>query len=114
MTTVATPAVAPPTGWGIWQVPERCPGCAAEQLYSVFDGENTNFLCRACSRCWYLGMGWLQQINPLTCPGCEWRGTCTSRWDVLATQIGSDRVLPDWGRATRHRRQSKATTTEPQ
>jgi hypothetical protein len=108
MTTAPTPTAAPPIGWGIWRVPERCPGCAAESLYTVFDGENTNYLCRTCSRCWYLGAGWFQRVNPLTCAGCEWRAACTSRWDVAATQMGPDAVAPDWGRAERERRAAAA------
>jgi hypothetical protein len=84
MTAVPAPAAAPVVGWGLWRIPERCPGCAAGALYSVFDGEEKNFLCRTCSRCWHLELGWIRQVSPLTCSGCEWRSTCSSRWDVAA------------------------------
>lgn len=60
---------------------DRCLGCAGEHLYTVFDGESTNFLCRSCNRCWSVGMGWVHRVDPLTCPGCEWRSACESRWD---------------------------------
>lgn len=78
MATTTRPA---PTGRGIWRILDRCPGCAGEHLYTVFDGESTNFLCRSCNRCWSVGMGWVHRVDPLTCPGCEWRSACTSRWD---------------------------------
>lgn len=78
MTTATATTDAKATDWGI---PDRCPGCAGEHLYTVFDGETTNFLCRSCNRCWHVGMGWVHRVDPETCPGCEWRSTCTSRWD---------------------------------
>jgi len=65
----------------LWRTVDRCPGCASTSIYSVFDGETTNFLCRSCSRCWHITMGWAMHVDPATCPGCEWRSTCTSRWD---------------------------------
>lgn len=63
-----------------WQLLDRCPGCGAEPLYTVYDGESTNFLCRSCSRCWHAELGWVRQVDPATCPGCEWRSTCLSRF----------------------------------
>jgi ribosomal protein S27E len=67
-------------GPGYWML-DRCPGCGHGYLYTVSDGTRTNLLCRACSRCWAVGMGWVHQIDPRTCPGCEWRTTCEARWD---------------------------------
>jgi len=72
---------APRAGWGIWRGPDRCPGCAGEHLYTVGDSETSNVLCVTCSRCWHLGQGWVRRVDPKTCPGCERRSTCTSRWD---------------------------------
>ena len=60
---------------------DHCPGCAGTHLYTVFDGQDTNFLCRSCDRCWHVTLGWVHQVDRHTCPGCEWRSTCTSRWD---------------------------------
>ena len=85
MATVISPGGIHPReiGW----ILDRCPRCAGEQLYTVFDGERTNFLCRTCNRCWSNRAGTVRQVDPLTCPGCEWRPTCTSRWDVTAHTI---------------------------
>jgi hypothetical protein len=82
MTTRTTPA--PPGTAGrplIGETIDRCPRCAGEMLYMVFDGEHTNFLCRTCNRCWHVDRGWVQEVDRTTCPGCEWRATCLSRWD---------------------------------
>ncbi|MGH9038361.1 MAG: hypothetical protein ACRD0O_21610 [Acidimicrobiia bacterium] len=43
--------------------------------------EATNFLCRSCNRCWHVTLGWVHQVDRGTCPGCEWRFACASRWD---------------------------------
>jgi ribosomal protein S27E len=80
-TTVAAP---PPTSDR--PILDRCPGCGGEHLYTVFDGASTNFLCRLCSRCWSVDRGRMHRVDPITCPGCEWRGVCTSRWDCPAPQ----------------------------
>ena len=81
MTT--TPITAPPGAGGplVGEIIDRCPRCAGELLYTVFDGENTNFLCRSCNRCWHATGGWVHEVNRATCPGCEWRPVCMSRWD---------------------------------
>ena len=71
---------------GLSRILDRCPGCAGEHLYTVFDGERVNFLCRSCSRCWTIGMGFVYETDPRTCPGCEWRPTCTSRFDRSPAQ----------------------------
>lgn len=72
-----------PTGFS--RLLDRCPGCAGEHLYTVFDGERVNFLCRSCSRCWTIGLGFVYETDPRTCPGCEWRPICQSRLDAPAT-----------------------------
>jgi hypothetical protein len=63
---------------------DQCPDCRSEHLYTVSDGEYTNFLCRACNKCWHAELGWARRVDPSTCPGCEWRGTCLSRFDIRA------------------------------
>ena len=60
---------------------DRCPGCASECLYRVYSGERVNFLCPTCSRCWALGADGVARVDPMRCPGCEWRSTCLARWD---------------------------------
>ncbi|HET9769979.1 MAG TPA: hypothetical protein VFS16_03740 [Acidimicrobiia bacterium] len=77
-TTLTVPSPSLP---GTRRILDRCPGCGGELLYTVFDGEATNFLCRHCNRCWSTGLGFVRRVDPRTCPGCEWRGVCTSRWD---------------------------------
>jgi hypothetical protein len=74
----AMPAVAGEDDWMV----DRCPGCGSGPLYTVHNGERTNLLCRVCSRCWAVGMGWVCRVDPLTCPGCEWHSTCLSRLDA--------------------------------
>lgn len=59
---------------------DRCPGCAAEPLFAVFDRETTNFLCRTCSRCWHADPAGIHEVDRHTCAGCEWRSTCHSRF----------------------------------
>jgi len=76
-TLTAPPGVA---GEGYWMI-DRCPGCGNGYLYTVHDGKRTNLLCRVCSRCWSVGEGWVRRVDPVTCPGCEWRSTCLSRHD---------------------------------
>ncbi|MEW6470867.1 MAG: hypothetical protein AB1679_01225 [Actinomycetota bacterium] len=73
--TMASSAVLSPS------VLDHCPGCAGGPLFAVFNGEEMNFLCQACSVCWHAGSGWVRRVDPLTCPGCEWRGACLSRFD---------------------------------
>jgi hypothetical protein len=82
MTTTNIPA--PPGIAGgplIGEIIDRCPRCAGDLLYTVFDGEHTNFLCRSCNRCWHVTPGGAQEVDRTTCPGCEWRFACRSRWD---------------------------------
>ena len=55
-----------------------CPACGSGDLDAVSDGELTNFLCRACLRCWHVELGWVQRVTPSTCPGCAHRGACLS------------------------------------
>lgn len=57
----------------------QCPTCAAKELEAVTDGEATNFLCRTCWSCWHLELGWVQKVDPGTCPGCQYREECLSR-----------------------------------
>lgn len=80
MANVTMTVPAPPVT-GSRVILDRCPGCAGEHLYTAFNGEGTNFLCRVCNRCWSVSPGRVDRVDPLICPGCEWRPVCTSRWD---------------------------------
>jgi hypothetical protein len=81
MTTTIPAPGAPAGSSGIGRILDRCPACAGIHLYTVYDGESTNFLCRSCDRCWHVTLGWVHQVDRDTCPGCEWRFACASRWD---------------------------------
>jgi hypothetical protein len=48
-----------------------CPRCGNGALEAVFDGQETNFLCRACWTCWHYNLGWMEPVPPSTCPGCR-------------------------------------------
>lgn len=53
----------------------RCPECG-HALRMVFDGEATNLLCLACGICWHDELGWIDRVDPKTCPGCSSRRVC--------------------------------------
>ena len=55
-----------------------CPTCGNGRLSPAFDGEETNFLCQECGSCWHLALGWVDRVNPQTCPGCPERPVCES------------------------------------
>ena len=58
---------------------EACPECGSRELSAVFDGEQTNFFCESCGRCWLVAMGWVSHVDPLTCPGCGHQDECLAR-----------------------------------
>ncbi|HVM01316.1 MAG TPA: hypothetical protein VM263_01500 [Acidimicrobiales bacterium] len=55
-----------------------CPNCGNGRLTPVFDGEETNFVCEHCGCCWHVGLGWIDRVNPATCPGCPRRRVCSA------------------------------------
>ena len=55
---------------------EACPECGSSRLKAVFDGDETNFFCESCGRCWFVTMGWTTRVVPSTCPGCSELGRC--------------------------------------
>jgi transposase-like protein len=57
----------------------RCPTCGAEDLETVNDGDDTNFLCVACRSCWHVELGWVQRVDPHGCERCPHRGGCLER-----------------------------------
>jgi len=60
---------------GMFDRPD-CPECGADDLVAVSDGEQTNFLCPRCGRCWHIELGWVHRVAPATCPGCDRRDQC--------------------------------------
>ena len=45
-------------------------------MEAVSDGEMTNFRCVGCGMCWHIELGWVNRVDPATCPGCEHRAEC--------------------------------------
>ncbi|MHC1557833.1 hypothetical protein ACR9E3_02695 [Actinomycetospora sp. C-140] len=56
--------------------PVACPACGAEPLWPVDDAERTNFLCRACGRCWHQELAWTSQVDPHACGTCLEQEAC--------------------------------------
>jgi len=56
--------------------PLLCPRCGSESLQAVNDGELVNFLCIGCRACWHVSLGYIERVDPTTCPGCEARDLC--------------------------------------
>jgi hypothetical protein len=52
-----------------------CPGCAGA-IIATSDGEDTNFFCPSCGRCWHVEMGFVSSVDPGTCPGCRFHQVC--------------------------------------
>ena len=56
-----------------------CPSCDGTEFLAVDNGEETNFWCSTCGRCWHLSLGWISLVEPATCPGCSLREQCLAR-----------------------------------
>jgi len=59
-----------------------CPKCDSAKLVPVRDGNDVNFLCLECSRCWHVELGRVWRVDPGTCERCEHFGRCAK---VFAT-----------------------------
>lgn len=57
---------------------DTCPACQVEGLQPTPAGGEVNFACTACGACWHLELGWVQRVDPATCPGCRERGVCVA------------------------------------
>ncbi len=57
-----------------------CPVCAGTAFLAIDNGQETNFLCPACERCWHYSMGWVSRADPVACPSCPWRDRCAERF----------------------------------
>lgn len=58
---------------------DACPACDGAAITLVSDGEDTNFLCADCGRCWHVELGRVHRVDPVTCPGCSQRDRCYAR-----------------------------------
>jgi len=54
----------------------RCPRCWSEPLRAVETTGGTNMLCTSCHRCWRVENGYLVEVNPYACSGCDDRSLC--------------------------------------
>jgi hypothetical protein len=61
-----------------------CPACGGTEFVLVDNGEEVNFLCPACDRCWHHSMGWVVRSDPAACPSCPWSERCSRRFDADA------------------------------
>jgi hypothetical protein len=57
----------------------RCPACGNDVFEVVFDGSESNLLCRACWTCWHWDLGWLAPVPVLSCRACTHRAECATR-----------------------------------
>ena len=73
-----TPAAHP-----IDQPLTHCPACRSEQLEPVVENERqtVHFLCRDCSRCWHVELGYVHRMVPATCFGCPERARCEPAYE---------------------------------
>jgi hypothetical protein len=51
-------------------------------LRAVTDGEDVNFLCLACFRCWHVELGWVQRVDPHSCAGCRAHDNCARTYAI--------------------------------
>lgn len=55
---------------------ETCPSCDTDGLQPVGAAGDVNFACTTCGCCWHLELGWVQRVDPGSCPACRERGIC--------------------------------------
>jgi hypothetical protein len=65
----------------IFAAPVRCPSCSTEPLEPVFDGDEVNFFCHSCHRCWHAQLNTIHRVPPPTCPGCGHHDECRGAWE---------------------------------
>jgi hypothetical protein len=62
----------------------RCPACGSARLDPVVEREErrVHFLCRDCSRCWHVELGYVQRVTPEACAGCPERERCATAYSA--------------------------------
>lgn len=73
----SVPATAHPSGLGALVT---CPECGSDDLVAVMPDGEIAFFCEECHRCWHVELGYVQRVDPTTCPGCAHRRECLERW----------------------------------
>jgi len=54
----------------------HCPECGSEHLTPVLDGEDVQFFCEDCGRCWHVELGYVHRVDPRTCSRCVFYDRC--------------------------------------
>ena len=57
---------------------EQCQTCGSNRIRIVSDGDETNFLCEGCGRCWHVDFGRVSRVDPLSCAGCADQLICAA------------------------------------
>jgi hypothetical protein len=62
----------------------HCPGCGSVRLDPVVErgGETVHLLCRDCSRCWHVELGFVHRMDPTACFGCPERTRCEAAYEA--------------------------------
>jgi hypothetical protein len=62
----------------------ECPTCGAIALEAVVeaDTDDVHFLCRNCSRCWRVELGYVQRMAPDACHGCPHYEQCEAVYNA--------------------------------
>ena len=60
----------------------HCPVCGSSRLDPVVENESqrVHFLCRDCSRCWRVELGFVHRITPAACLGCPEKARCEAAY----------------------------------
>jgi hypothetical protein len=57
---------------------EQCQACGSNRIRIVSDGDDTNFHCEGCGRCWHVDFGRVSRVDPLSCAGCADQLICAA------------------------------------
>lgn len=62
----------------------HCPVCGSNRLDPVVenDRETVHLLCRDCSRCWHVELGFVHRVAPTACLGCPERARCVVAYEA--------------------------------
>ncbi len=61
-----------------------CPACGGREFVPVEDGDETNFFCPSCERCWHYSLGWISRADPAACPSFAGKERCAEQFDEVA------------------------------
>ena len=62
----------------------HCPACGSNRLDPVVENERqtVHLLCRDCSRCWHVELGYVHRVTPAACLGCPERARCVAAYEA--------------------------------